>query len=44
MPFDAAHINMLTEALIDEGMTPDQIRAVMGENEKRFLLEMLPAE
>jgi microsomal dipeptidase-like Zn-dependent dipeptidase len=43
MPFDAAHISMLTAALLDEGLTDDQIRAVMGENEKRFLMENLPS-
>lgn len=43
MPFDAAHVSMLTAALLDEGLTRDQVRAVMGENEKRFLRAMLPA-
>ena len=43
VPFDSAHMAVLTQALLDEGLTPRQIRAVMGENEKRFLLEMLPA-
>jgi microsomal dipeptidase-like Zn-dependent dipeptidase len=43
VPFDAAHMAMLTEALMNEGLAPAQIRAVMGENEKAFLLEMLPA-
>jgi microsomal dipeptidase-like Zn-dependent dipeptidase len=43
VPFDAAHIDMLTAALIDEGLTHAQIRAVMGENQRRFLLDNLPA-
>jgi microsomal dipeptidase-like Zn-dependent dipeptidase len=43
VPFDAAHLDMLTAALVDEGLTPAQIRAVMGENQKRFLLENLPS-
>lgn len=43
MPFDAAHMNMLTAALLDEGLTRAEIRAVMGENEKRFLSAYLPA-
>jgi microsomal dipeptidase-like Zn-dependent dipeptidase len=42
MPFDAAHIAMLTSALLEEGLTRDQIRRVMGENEKAFLLATLP--
>jgi microsomal dipeptidase-like Zn-dependent dipeptidase len=33
----------LTAALITEGLTPEQIRRVMGENEKEFLRAMLPA-
>jgi len=44
VPFDTAHMNMLTAALLDEGLTRAQIRAVMGENEKRFLLANLPAQ
>jgi membrane dipeptidase len=43
VPFDAAHVAMLTEALLKEGLTRDEIRAVMGENEKRFLLANLPS-
>jgi microsomal dipeptidase-like Zn-dependent dipeptidase len=43
VPFDAAHMSMLTAALLDEGLSHDQIRAVMGENEKRFLLANLPS-
>jgi len=43
MPFDAGHMAMLTSALVDEGLTPAQIRRVMGENEKAFLRAMLPA-
>jgi len=41
-PFDVSRLPVLTAALLDEGLTRAQIRAVMGENEKRFLLEMLP--
>ena len=43
VPFDAGHIAVLTQALLDEGLTSAQVRAVMGENQKRFLLETLPA-
>jgi microsomal dipeptidase-like Zn-dependent dipeptidase len=42
IPFDTAHIDMLTAALLNEGLSPDDIRHVMGENEKRFLSENLP--
>jgi microsomal dipeptidase-like Zn-dependent dipeptidase len=43
VPFDAAHMPALTAALVTEGLTRAEIRAVMGENQKRFLLEALPA-
>jgi microsomal dipeptidase-like Zn-dependent dipeptidase len=43
VPFDAAHTGMLTAGLLSEGLTRKQIRRVLGENEKAFLLEMLPA-
>jgi len=41
-PFDSAHLVELTDALLKNGFTPDEIRAVMGENALRFLLENLP--
>lgn len=41
-PFDAAHIAILTDALLRRGMAPETIRLVMGENEIRFFLENLP--
>ncbi len=43
MPFDAAHMASLTSALLEEGVTREDIRRVMGENEKRFLFTMLPS-
>ena len=42
VPFDAAHIATLTSALLDEGFSRDEIRAVMGGNQGRFLRTMLP--
>ncbi len=42
VPFDAAHLDVLTQALLDEGLSEEGIRAVMGENAIRFLLENLP--
>ena len=43
MPFDTAHISILTSALLDEGLTREEIRAIMGENAKRFLSANLPS-
>ncbi|WP_242344499.1 dipeptidase [Anaeromyxobacter terrae] len=42
VPFDAAGLEVLTQALLDEGLTEGAIRAVMGENAIRFLQENLP--
>ena len=41
-PFDAAHLSALTQALIDAGLTEDQIAKVMGGNMMRYLAETLP--
>ncbi|MCL6742105.1 dipeptidase [Sphingomonas sp. RB56-2] len=35
--FDVAHLDQVTQALLDEGFTPDEIRAVMGGNALRVL-------
>jgi len=43
VPFDTAHISILTSALLDEGLTREEIRSVMGENAKRFLSANLPS-
>lgn len=42
VPFDASRLEVLTQALLDEGLPEDAIRAVMGENALRFLLANLP--
>ncbi len=42
--FDASELPALTQALMDAGLTEDQIRAVMGGNAVRFFLEHLPAQ
>lgn len=42
VPFDAAHLAALTQALLDEGLSEDQIAKVMGGNMIRFLSETLP--
>jgi membrane dipeptidase len=41
-PFDAAHLSELTDAMLKEGFSEAEIRAVMGENELRFLGDNLP--
>lgn len=42
VPFDAAGLPALTQALIDQGLTEDQIAKVMGGNTIRYLRETLP--
>ncbi len=42
VPFDAAHVDHLTDALLDTGLDEAAIRAVMGENVLRVLGEALP--
>ena len=42
--FDASEFAVLTQALLDTGMSEDDIRAVMGENQIRFFLQNLPAQ
>jgi membrane dipeptidase len=37
MRFDSAQLTQVTQALIDEGFTPEEIRAVMGENALRVI-------
>ena len=41
--FDASELGALTESMLQEGFTEREIRLVMGDNIKRFLLENLPA-
>ena len=41
-PFDTAHLSELTDALLQEGFTAEEIRAIMGENAIRFLRDNLP--
>lgn len=42
VPFDAAGLPALTQALMDEGLTEAQIAKVMGGNMVRYLREVLP--
>lgn len=41
VPFDITGLPLIVEALMKEGFSDDEIRAVMGENVKNFLLENL---
>ena len=40
-PFDVAHLSALTQALMDAGLSEDQIAKVMGGNMMRSLAETL---
>ncbi|MFK7732399.1 MAG: dipeptidase [Pseudomonadales bacterium] len=40
--FDTSELAVLTQTMLDEHFTENEIRAVMGENVKRFLLHQLP--
>ncbi len=40
--FDTSELAILTQTMLDEGFTEDEVRAVMGENVMLFLLEQLP--
>ena len=39
---DTGELAALTQAMLDAGFTESEIRAVMGENVKRYLLENMP--
>lgn len=43
VPFDAAHVDRLTDALLDIGLDEPAIRGVMGENALRVIGGALPA-
>ncbi len=42
-PFDAAHLEIVTQALINEGFSDQEIRLIMGENTLRVLQSGLPS-
>jgi microsomal dipeptidase-like Zn-dependent dipeptidase len=42
VPFDTSELAILTETMLRTGFSEDEIRKVMGDNAKRFLLENLP--
>lgn len=41
VPFDITGLPLIVEALLKEGFTEEEIRAIMGENVKRFFLKNL---
>jgi membrane dipeptidase len=41
VPFDITGFPIIVEALLKEDFTEDEIRAIMGENVKRFLMDIL---
>ncbi len=43
-PFDASQMNVLTQALLDEGLTEFQVRNIMGANARSFFADHLPGE
>ena len=44
VPFDTSEVAVLTETMLQSGFSEAEIRKVMGENVKRFLLENLPEQ
>ena len=40
--FDTSELSVLTQALLDEGLNENEIRAVMGGNQIRFFQRQLP--
>jgi microsomal dipeptidase-like Zn-dependent dipeptidase len=44
VPFDAAHFAELTGALLQQGFSAAEIRAVMDDNALRFFSENLPKQ
>ncbi|MBV6639471.1 MAG: dipeptidase [Cyclobacteriaceae bacterium] len=42
VPFDVTGLPLLVEEMMKQGFTESEIRAIMGENVKRYLLDQLP--
>jgi microsomal dipeptidase-like Zn-dependent dipeptidase len=42
VPFDTSELAILTEVMLQQGFSEDEIRSVLGENAKQFLLQNLP--
>ena len=43
VPFDTSELAILTETMLQSGFTEDEIRKVMGDNVRRFMLQNLPS-
>lgn len=41
-PFDTSELAIITQTMLDQGFTKNEVKMVMGENVKRFLLDNLP--
>ena len=41
-PFDTSELSVLTEVMLQSGFSEEEMRKVLGENAKHFLLENLP--
>jgi len=44
VPFDVTGMPRLTEALLEEGFTPEEVERIMGKNVVRLLRQTLPPE
>lgn len=42
VPFDTSELQILTEVMLQQGFSEDEIRKVLGDNARQFLLENLP--
>ncbi len=42
VPFDTSELAVLTEVMLQQGFTETEIRSVLGENARQFLLQYLP--
>ncbi|MGB5166187.1 MAG: dipeptidase [Woeseiaceae bacterium] len=42
VPFDTSELAVLTEVMLQQGFTEDEIRSVLGNNARQFLLQYLP--
>lgn len=44
VPFDTSELAVLTEVMLQQGFTETEIRSVLGENARQFLLQNLPVD
>jgi microsomal dipeptidase-like Zn-dependent dipeptidase len=43
-PFDTSELSVLTEVMLQSRFSEEEMRKVLGENAKHFLLENLPGD